>query len=98
MGCIGSGGITVLTATTLPWTGSTFRSVATGMPPIAFAVRVHGLSTTSIPLSTILLPGVPGCTLLVSPDLLDLHLPTAGSLHTQIAIPNTVVLASQVLH
>ncbi|HZN37307.1 MAG TPA: hypothetical protein VFD82_00815, partial [Planctomycetota bacterium] len=31
-GCVGSGGLNVLTTTSLPWTGSTFTSLAIGMP------------------------------------------------------------------
>ena len=97
-GCSGSGGPNVLAATSLPWTGSTFRSVATGMPAPALAVGVFGFSTTSIPMSSILPQGVPGCTLLVSPDLLDVYLPAAGIVQTQLVIPNTVTLAGVVLH
>jgi hypothetical protein len=97
-GCTGSGGPNVLTATTLPWTGSTFRALATGMPANGLALGVRGLTTAATPLATILPQGVAGCTLLVSPDLTDLHVPTAGSLQTQFAIPNTVALANQILH
>jgi hypothetical protein len=82
----------------LPWTGSTFRSVATGMPAPALAVGVFGFSTTSIPMPSILPQGVPGCTLFVSPDLLELYLPAAGIVPTQLVIPNTVALAGVVLH
>lgn len=39
-----------------------------------------------------------GCTLIVSPDLLDLYLPTSGSLQTQFFIPNTAALVNQTLH
>ena len=97
-GCTGSGGPNVLTATALPWTGSTFRALATGMPANGVALGVRGLTTAATPLATILPQGVAGCTLLVSPDLTDLHVPTTGSLQTQFAIPNTVALANQILH
>ena len=97
-GCIGSGGPNVLAATSLPWTGSTFRSIATGMPAPALAVGVFGFSTTSIPMQSILPQGVPGCTLFVSPDLLDLYVPAAGIVQTQLVIPNTVALAGVVFH
>ena len=85
-------------ATSMPWVGSTFRSVATGMPAIALAVGVFGFSTMSIPMPAILPQGVPGCTLLVSPDLLELYVPAAGIVQTQLVIPNTVALAGVVLH
>jgi len=97
-GCTGSGGPNVLTATSLPWIGSTFRSVATGMPALALALGVLGFSTTSIPMPLILPQGVPGCTLLVSPDLLDVYVPAAGIAQTQVVLPNTVALAGGVFH
>jgi hypothetical protein len=97
-GCTGSGGPNVLAATSLPWIGSTFRSVATGMPVLALALGVLGFSTTSIPMPLILPQGVPGCTLLVSPDLLDVYLPAAGIVQTQVVLPNTVALAGGVFH
>jgi hypothetical protein len=96
-GCTGTSGPNVLTATSLPWTGSTFTAVATGMPAISLALSVIGFSTTSIALSSILPQGVAGCTLWVSPDLLLLCVPSAGSVTTQIAIPNAVALAGQLL-
>jgi hypothetical protein len=97
-GCAGSGGLNVLTATSLPWTGSTFTSLGTGMPVNGLALSVLGLSTVSIPLPLILPQGVAGCTLLVSPDLLDLLLPSAGTAQARFAIPNTVALAGQLVH
>ena len=97
-GCTGAGGPNVLAATSLPWIGSTFRSVATGMPAPALAVGALGFSTTSIPMPSILPQGVPGCTLLVSPDLLDVYVPAAGIVQTQVVMPNTVALAGAVFH
>jgi hypothetical protein len=97
-GCIGSGGLNVLTATSLPWTGSTFTSLATGMPSNALALGVLGTSTTSVPLSSILPQGVAGCTLLVSPGHLDLLSPAVGSVQLLFAIPNTTALAGQIVH
>ncbi|MGB3968291.1 MAG: hypothetical protein WBO45_16265 [Planctomycetota bacterium] len=97
-GCTGAGGPNVLTATTLPWTGTTFRAMATGMPNNALALGVLGLAPATTPLSTILPQGVPGCTLLVSPLVLDLHVTTGGSLPTQFVIPNSAALANRVFH
>jgi hypothetical protein len=97
-GCAGSGGSNVLTATSLPWTGSTFTSLATGMPNNALVLGVLGLSAVSVPLPLILPQGVAGCTLLASPDHLDLLLPSGGSVALQFAIPNTVVVAGQIVH
>jgi hypothetical protein len=97
-GCSGSSGLNVLGATALPWTGAMFRSIAIGMPSNALAFSVLGFATASIPLSSILPQGMPGCSLLVSPSLLELHVPVAGSMTTQLAIPNTAALAGQVFH
>ena len=88
----------MLTAISLPWTGSTYRWLATGMPSNAIALDVLGLSTMSVPLSSILPQGVAGCALLASPDVFDFLLPAGGSVRAQFAIPNAVALAGQVLH
>ena len=97
-GCTGSGGPNALTATTLPWAGATFRSNATGMPALGLAIDVRGLNTAAIPMPAILPQGVPGCTLLVSPDLLDLLVPVAGGVQTEIVIPSSMALANQIFH
>lgn len=68
------------------------------MPSNGLALRVLGLTTTSTPLAAILPQGTPGCSLLVSPNLLDLCLPTANTVATSLAIPSTFALANQVLH
>ena len=41
---------------------------------------------------------MPGCTLLVSPDLLDLAVPNAGQLALNVPIPSAVALSGAVLH
>ncbi|MEO6596538.1 MAG: hypothetical protein ABIP94_17440, partial [Planctomycetota bacterium] len=97
-GCTGSGGPNVLDAVTLPWLGSLFRTVATGFPLNSLALGVYGLGQVSIPLPSLVPFGVPGCLLLVSPDLLLLSLPNAGSVQMQLAIPGTSSLVGQVLN
>lgn len=94
-GCTGSGGFNSLVATTLPWTGSPFRARATGMPNLGIAVVVTGLSPLAVPMPLLLPQGVAGCTALVSPDLLDLTLPSSGIATTQIVLPTAVSLAGQ---
>ncbi|MFY9342957.1 MAG: hypothetical protein WAT39_10740 [Planctomycetota bacterium] len=96
-GCAGSGGLNVLTAT-LPWTGSTYRATTTGLPPVVIAMDMIGTAAVSIPLPTLLPQGVPGCSLLVSPGAIGVHVPTTGSLETTIAIPNTSVLAGLIVY
>jgi hypothetical protein len=97
-GCTGSGGANVLAATALPWIGSTFRARATGMPALGLVVAATGLTAQSLPLSSVLPQGQPGCTLLVSPDLLDVLLPVAGTANSQLALPNTPSLVGQSFH
>jgi hypothetical protein len=93
VGCTGSGSPNVLTATTLPWTGSTFRATATGMPAQAVVFSVYGFTPVSIPLASVLPQGLPGCDALI-----DMLLPAAGEVHTQLAVPDSVALAALVLH
>lgn len=97
-GCIGSGGSNVLTATALPWTGGTFRGLATGMPALGIALAVTGVQPLAFPMPTILPQGAAGCTLLASPDLLDAALPVGGVLATQVALPNSPALGGLLLY
>ncbi|MCU0863600.1 MAG: hypothetical protein MUC36_07420 [Planctomycetes bacterium] len=96
-GCVGSGGTNVLTATSLPWLGATFVGTATGMPAGGLAIDAFGLSTASIPMGAILPQGVAGCTLSISPDLLDFSAVSGNTAIMQLAIPNTATLVNQVL-
>lgn len=96
--CAGSGGANVLTATSLPWVGSTFTSTAVGMPNNGIVLRVLGLGTLSLPMPAVLPSGQPGCTLSVTPDLLEAYLPAAGAVTCSLALPNSVALGGQVLH
>jgi trimeric autotransporter adhesin len=97
-GCTGSGGRNVLTATTLPWTGSTFRATATGMPALSFVLSVYGFTPLSIPLSAVLPQALPGCTAQMSLDYAEVLLPSAGAVQTALAIPNAAPLAGLGLH
>ncbi len=91
-GCSGSGGANVLTTTRLPWLGDTCSLEATGMPAQGIAVGVRGLGTQSLLLATVLPQAAAGCTLLVTPDLLDLYLPVAGRVAIDIPLPNIAAL------
>lgn len=97
-GCVGSGGLNALAATTLPWLGATYRAAASGMPANALALDVYGATTAAIPLPTILPQGVAGCSLLTSPDILKVLVPVAGAASTTLALPNTTSLAGFVIH
>lgn len=97
-GCIGSGGQNELGATSLPWLGSVFRSNATGMSANGLVVRVHGLGASAVPLISILQQAVVGCTLLATPDVLDVYVPANGTVTSQLTIPNNLALANQTLY
>jgi hypothetical protein len=97
-GCTGAGGSPVLTATSLPWLGATFRSRATGLPPSSFAIEVLGYTSLSVPLAAILPQGVAGCMLTTAPDLLLLHLPNAGTIETALPLAPSIAFAGFVLH
>jgi hypothetical protein len=88
-GCSGN----QLTAMSLPWVGSTFRSTASGLPTNGIAVEVLGFAPASVPLASLLLQGQPGCDLLLAPSLSAAQLLTAGSVGLQFAVPNDVALA-----
>lgn len=97
-GCAGSGGLDVLSHVTLPWIGSTFRARAVGMPPLAFVLSVYGFTPLSIPFNSVFPAALPGCTILMSGDLIDVLLPSAGAVDTQIALPNTAALVGNAFH
>jgi hypothetical protein len=97
-GCAGSGGLNVLTPTSLPWLGSTFRATATGMPAQALVLSVYGFTPVSLPMSAALPQGLPGCSVQMLPDLLEVMLPVAGTVQTQLAVPATATLVGLVFH
>jgi hypothetical protein len=92
-GCAGS-----LVTTNLPWIGGAFRSEAAGMPTSSVAVGVLGLASTSVPLSSILPIAAPGCTLLVSPDLLSVAVPVNGTATLTVPLPDSLALVGATLH
>jgi hypothetical protein len=51
----------------------------------------------SVPLVAILPQGGPGCTLLVSPDFVDVHLAVGGAVATSLAIPDSMALVGLVV-
>lgn len=60
-GGVSANGPNFLTATTLPWLGSTFRARATGMPTSALVLAATGFSTVNLPLPTLLPVDQTGC-------------------------------------
>ncbi|MFY9344221.1 MAG: hypothetical protein WAT39_17145 [Planctomycetota bacterium] len=97
-GCTGAGGPNVLTATALPWLGSTFRARATGLPPLSFALIASGVTPISLPLSALFPQGLPGCTAWVLADVIEVALPAAGAVTTQVVVPNAASLVGAPFH
>lgn len=90
-GCASSGGSNTLSATALPWADGTFRAVATGLPPVTYAVAVWGLSPVlpPFPLDSFFAAALPGCNLHVTPDGTETLFTATGTVQSQIFVPNT---------
>jgi hypothetical protein len=97
-GCAGSGGVNVLSATSLPWLGTGCRTTATDMPPSGIALTLSGLATANVALSAVLPQGLPGCSLLTSVELIELSAPLSGEVTSVLVIPNATALIGQVVH
>jgi hypothetical protein len=78
--------------------GTTFRARSTTIPSFAFVAVITGLSTQNLPLSAILPPSPVGCSLLATPDAVDFTISNAGTVDTQLLLPNNVSLAGLQLH
>lgn len=87
-GCSGVGANNTLTATALPWIGSTFRAKATGLPPVTLVLAVTGLQpiVPGVPLSALLAESLPGCDLNVVPDILEALFSTTGEAEWQLTL------------
>ncbi|MCA8950803.1 MAG: hypothetical protein KDE27_14970 [Planctomycetes bacterium] len=87
--CTGSTGPLTLSASSLPWVGSTFESAAAGFAPGALGASVVGLSSPNVPLSVWTPFAGPGCSQLASIEALDLVMPQAGTASDTVTIPNS---------
>ena len=96
--CAGSAGPVTLTAASLPWTGATFRTVATGFPANSIGLLATGVNTTNVPLATILPQGLPGCALFVQPLVLLTVLPSGGTATSALALPDSMAFAGFAMH
>jgi hypothetical protein len=97
-GCVGSGGANTLVAQSLPWLGSTFRSIANGLAASSLAVHVLGASPASVPLPALLPQAGAGCVLQASPDALAVVPTNAGTAAITLPLPNLSGLLGLVLH
>jgi hypothetical protein len=96
-GCTGASGVPVLQLVSLPGIGSNFSLRAQSLAG-SFAYMVTGLDTLSVPLQPFDLGFGVGCTLLVSPDLIEFLPQAAGSATWSFAIPNVPALAGMHLY
>lgn len=90
--CASSGGSNQLTAS-LPWTGGTWTSHATGLPNPAFVLAVTGFAPAAVPLANLLPQGVANCSLRVQPDHVLLTASSGTSAAVAWAIPDVPALA-----
>ncbi len=91
--CVGPAGPMALTADTLPWTGSTFASTATGFAAGSLGVALVGLNQQSLPLAQLHPSGIAGCELSTSTEAIQLVVPAQGTATQQFSIPNDPVFA-----
>lgn len=82
----------------LPWTGSTWRASASGLPNSALVFAIHGFATTSLPLVTAFPTALAGCTLHVQPDFIEWTLSVNGAAAARLELPNNPLLAGVVFH
>lgn len=96
--CVGPAGPLVAAAETLPWTGATFRSRASGFAPTAVGAVGIGLASQSTSLSTVHPTGQPGCLLSTSLDAVSIVLPNGGVCSQSLSIPDAPGLVGLQLH
>lgn len=86
-GCNSSAGPCTLTATTLPWLGSTCVTEVGGMPAASIGVVVTSLSPQTVPLSLVLPIAGSGCEGLLQVGRADVVLPVTGSASFALPLP-----------
>jgi hypothetical protein len=91
-GCSGSGGINLLTPSSMPWLGSTSRAIATGMPTTGVGLGVLGFNATAIALANLLPQGGSGCVLWSQPDHVSILPITNGRTEARLIVPNSALL------
>ena len=68
------------------------------MPASSLVLSIYGFTPLSASLAAALPQALPGCQLLMSPDLLDVLLPNGGEAITAIVLPDLPALAGQSFH
>ncbi|MCU0864247.1 MAG: hypothetical protein MUC36_10670 [Planctomycetes bacterium] len=95
--CAGAQGPIRVQALTLPWTGSRLRTRGTGWAAPAITAVVSGFGALSLPLAPAL-PAAANCSLLVTPDAVELALASTSSSEHGLTLPNSPALAGTVLY
>jgi trimeric autotransporter adhesin len=90
--CVGPAGPLVSAPTSLPWLGSTFRIRTTGYASSSIAAVLIGSQPANLLLSNAHSAGLPGCSVLTSPDQVLFALPVAGVVELELPIQNTPAL------
>ncbi|MBL9078953.1 MAG: hypothetical protein JNL08_15720 [Planctomycetes bacterium] len=91
-GCTGSGGLNTLVPLTLPWVDATFRATASGLTTFGFAVALTSVTAVPpgvVPLGTVFPQALPGCDLLVAPDILETLVTLTGTVTSTLFLPDT---------
>ena len=91
-GCSSAAGPLVISADTLPWLGTTFRTTTSGVAPNALCLGAIGFTQLSIPLPALLVEGQPGCSLLTAPDIVFALQSGPGTAHSAFALANAPAL------
>lgn len=86
VGCPSSVGPVTLASTARPWLGATYAARATGLPAAAFGVGVYGFAPAALPLAPVL-PAAANCFLFSTADALEVLLPSAGAVTSNLAVP-----------
>ncbi|MCU0867643.1 MAG: Rax2 family protein [Planctomycetes bacterium] len=97
-GCAGSGGVDRLRVSSPAWLGAELVTTASGLHANALVAGVYGLAPLSIPLPLLVPIALPGCQLLVAPDLLQLGIPSAGAARLPLAIPAAPALVGATIY
>ena len=90
-GCPSSSGTNTLTAS-MPWVESTLVATGTGLPTTAMIVGITSVNSISqglVQLANVFVEGIPGCDVLVAPDILSLLTTTTGTATMSTSLPHT---------
>ncbi len=90
--CVRPGSPLSASTPVLPWLGGTMRTQAKTFASAGVAIFVTGLAPASLPLALVDPSAGPGCDLLVTPDFVDIILPTNGVASLPLAVPDVPIL------